>query len=56
MIQFLKGKKSFIIASLGAVLSLLKATGKITPELYEALMGLLASGAVAAVRAAINRI
>jgi len=52
----LKGWKTYIMAALGAVVTGLYMAGKITREMYEMLMGLLGSGAIATVAAKINRL
>lgn len=54
--EMLQGIKSYIVAVLAAIVSVLYATGQITHELFESLMGLLAAGAVGAVAAKINRL
>lgn len=56
MLDFLKGYKTYIVAALSAVVTLLHAAGKIDDTLYQSLLALLASGGVATVAAKINRI
>lgn len=53
--QMLQGYKTYIIAALTAVLTLLKSLGKIDEATYQTLIALLGSGAVATVAAKINR-
>lgn len=49
-------KKTYMVAVLAAVVAGLKFSGVITEDFYQLLMGLLASGGVATVRAAISKI
>lgn len=55
MIDFLKGKKTYLVATIGVVVSGLYYTGHIDEVTYKFLMGLLGSGAAATVAAKINR-
>lgn len=56
MFDFLKGYKTYIVAILSAIVSLLHATGKIDDAMKQMLLELLAAGAITTVAAKINRI
>ena len=56
MFAALAGYKTYIVAALGAVVTLLHTLGRIDDATYQTLMALLASGGVATVRAALSRI
>lgn len=49
-------KKTYVVAILAAVVTGLKYAGFLTEDTYQLLMGLLASGGIATVRAAISKI
>jgi hypothetical protein len=55
MLNFLKGKKTYIVAALMFLVQSLQMAGKITPDLASELLKLLAVGGVASVAAKINR-
>lgn len=54
--EMFKGYKTYIIAILTAVLTLLHSLGYIDDSLYQTLLALLGSGAIGTVAAKINRI
>ncbi len=54
--DFLKGKKTYIISILGIIVTTLHILGKIDDGLFQTLMALLGSGAAATVAAKINRL
>lgn len=49
-------RRTYVVAVLAAAVTGLKFAGLITEEVFQLLMGLLASGGIASVRAAINRV
>ena len=54
--NWLKGKKTYIVAFLMVVVNGLYMSGQITKEMHDALMQLLGAGAVATVAAKVNRV
>lgn len=56
MFDFLKGKKTYIVAVLMVVVNVLYQMGTIDKNTHDALMQLLGAGAVATVAAKINRL
>jgi hypothetical protein len=54
--DMLKGYKTYIVAALTAIVTLLHSLGYIDEATYKALMALLGTGAVTTVAAKINRI
>jgi len=52
LIEWLKGKKTYIIAIIGGIVGILQACGVIIPEYVYAILAALGIGAV---RAAINK-
>lgn len=54
--NWLKGKKTYIIAALMLIVQGLQMSGTITPELANELLKLLGMGAVATVAAKMNRV
>ena len=55
LVLFLQGKKSHILALLGATVAALQFLGYVTDDVAMALFGLLGFGAVSAMRAGIAR-
>ena len=55
MIEWLSGKKTYIVAFLLVILAGLRAQGYITQETYEAILALLAGGGFAALRAGLGK-
>lgn len=53
--EMLQGYKTYIVAALTAVVTLLHALGRIDDATYQTLLALLASGGAATVAAKINR-
>ena len=56
MLNWLKGKKTYIVAALALAVNLLYMAGQITSELRDELLKLLGAGAIATVAAKINRL
>jgi hypothetical protein len=54
--DMLKGYKTYIVAALTAIVTLLHSLGYIDDAMYKALLALLGAGAVSTVAAKINRI
>lgn len=54
--EMLKGWKTYVIAALTAILTLLKSLGYIDEATFQTLLGLLGAGALGTVAAKINRI
>ena len=54
LLNFLKGKKTFICAALGGVVVALKLAGVLDGQTMETLLALLGFGAAASLRAAIK--
>ena len=54
MIEFLKGKKSYIVGFLLAALALARAMNYINDQVYQAILALLAALGISAIRAAIT--
>lgn len=54
--DMLKGYKTYIVAALTAIVTLLHSLGYIDEAMYQALLALLGAGAVTTVAAKINRI
>lgn len=53
IINFLKGKKSYIIAIVGAIITFCYIAGYMSKETYQVLMTLIGVGTIASVRVAI---
>lgn len=56
MLDMLKGKKTYVMAILMAIVTGLYYTGTIDKSTYDMLMGLLSAGAVSTVAAKVNRV
>lgn len=56
MINWLKGKKTYIVAVLAVAVNALYYTGKIDKATFDVLIGLLGAGAISTISAKINRI
>ena len=56
MVSWLKGKKTYIVAALTAIVAFLHSTGQIDDATYQTLLALLGAGALATVSAKINRL
>jgi len=54
MIQFLKGKKTYLVAGLGALVTFAYYMGWISQEIYMALLGVLGFSGMATMRSAIS--
>ena len=54
--KFLQGKKTYIVAVLMAIVTVLYNLGQIDKSMYDMLMALLSAGAVSTVAAKVNRI
>ncbi len=55
MLNILTGRKTYILAALGGVVTVAHLLGWIDGELYMAVMGLLGFGTVAALRAGVAK-
>ncbi len=55
MMQFIRGKKTYIVAGTMAVVSGLKIFGVIDPAIYETIMGLLAALGFGALRDGVEK-
>jgi hypothetical protein len=56
VLEFLEGKKTYIVAGLVAVATVLQAFKVITTEQFEAVVGLLAAFGLYSVRSSISKI
>jgi hypothetical protein len=55
MIEFIRGKRTYIVAGVMAVVSGLKFAGVIEPVTYEGIMGILAALGFGALRAGVEK-
>jgi len=54
-LAYLKGKRTYIVAVLVGVLSVLQYLGVLSSDVYVTLMGVLGAGGLASLRAGVNR-
>lgn len=55
ILAWLKGKKTYILSAVGLVAVLLHSWGVISDSIYNLVLGLLGSGALASIRAALPK-